>query len=281
MIIMKYKGGLGNQMFQYAAAISCAKRLGVQVKFDHSFFTKRYAKTRAYTMGIFGIKPDSVKDYRINIYWKLRRYKEFKRFLGLNIYKQKGFAYSETFEEITDNTFMTGSFQSAKYFDEELIRSKLVFRKYPRGLNAQYAEKISSCNSVSLHIRRGDYVQKARNQKLYNHLDMEHYNKAKQIIESQVENPVYFVFSDDIKWSKENIKLDNAHYIGHNSGENSWEDMRLMSLCKHNITANSSFSWWGAYLNSNPEKIVVCPKLWFMDDSKNTSDVAPKEWVLL
>lgn len=279
MIIMKYNGGLGNQMFQYAAAVSCAQRLGVQAKFDHSFFSKGYA--RAYGMDIFGVEPDAVRDFRINAYWALRRYGDFKKFLGLNIYSEEDFAYEKRFEEIEDNTFIHGFFQSAKYFDEKLVRSALTFKKAPEGLNAQTAQKIAASNSVSIHIRRGDYVQKARYAKLYNHLDIEYYGTAKKIIKNKVENPQYFVFSDDIAWVKENMKPENAHYIEHNSGDNSWEDMRLMSLCKHNIIANSSFSWWGAYLNRNPQKIVVAPKLWFLDPAKDTKDVALPDWVLL
>lgn len=280
MIIMKYDGGLGNQMFQCAAAITLAQKLGVEAKFDMSFFSKKYS--RAYGMDIFGIEGNPVFDFRVILYWRLRRYRKFKNIFGLNIYAEKdNFCYDEEFEKIEDNTFIEGYFQSVKYFDEKLIRKTFEFKNPPTGLNAQAAEDIMHSNSVSVHIRRGDYVQKARYQKLFNELTLDYYKNAQKIIEEKVKNPVYYVFSDDISWVREHLGFKNAHYIEHNSGENSWEDMRLMSLCKHNIVANSSFSWWGAYLNSNSDKIVVGPKKWFNNEHMITKDVCPPDWVLL
>lgn len=135
---------------------------------------------------------------------------------------------------------------------------------------------IQSVNSVSIHFRRGDYI----GNRIHETDKTEYYKEALNIIQSKVENPVYFVFSDDINWIRENFKTSfETHYIDFNDSESNYEDLKLMSSCKHNIIANSSFSWWGAWLNSNPDKIVISPKKWFNDDMLNYEDVIPQSWI--
>lgn len=281
MITMKYNGGLGNQMFQYATAVSLANKLGCNVNFDASFFDQKYC--RPYEMGIFGIEMNKSSDFRIPLYWAFRRYIKSREFFGLNIYHENQFIYENRFENIVDNTFIEGFFQSPKYFDEKLIKEKFQFRGIFKGLNKEIIEKAQSSNSVSLHIRRGDYVQKTRYKNLFNQLDIEHYKKAVNLMNSQVEGTKYFIFSDDPMWVVENLKIEGATYVMHNTGENSWMDLALMSKCKHNIIANSSFSFWGAFLNSNLNKVVIAPKIWFNEDlsSQKTNDIYPKNWYLI
>ena len=146
--------------------------------------------------------------------------------------------------------------------------------------NQKVLDKIKSTNSISLHIRRGDYVIKKRYQEVYAECTLDYYKRGVEEITKRYENPTLFIFSDDPDWVKANLKLDyESVYVDINSGEKSYADMRLMSSCNHNVIANSSFSWWGAWLNNNPEKIVIAPEKWFKDDSINQKDVIPESWI--
>ena len=282
-IIMRYGGGLGNQIFQYIVAASLAKKLGCEFEFDTSSYKNKRA--RAFEMGIFGVESNKNYGWRVKLYWLLRRplkaLGQIKNFFGLKIYEEQDFTYEQRFENISENTFIVGFFQSAKYFDPELVKEKLQFIEPPQGLNKELIEKINSENSVSIHVRRGDYVQKKRFFNIYNQLGTEYYSKAIAKIKENVENPTFYVFSDDIEWVKENLKIEQATFVEHNRGENSWQDLRLMSECKHSIIANSSFSFWGAFLGSSPHGIVIAPEKWFKEDieTKSTRDIYPENWL--
>ncbi len=277
MITVKYNGGFGNQIFQYLMGVSLAKKLNTDVTFDMSFFKGR--RTRKYDMFLFGIEKNENKDIRVPIYWKLRRLLKMpKRFLGLNIYNEKSFNFEERFNEIKDNTFVEGFFQSPKYFDENIAR-ELEFKAPINQKTREIEEKMNNENAVSIHIRLGDYVKKARYNKVYNHLDENHYKRAIEIIKSKVDNPAFYVFSDEPDEAKQVLSLENAVYVTHNAGDDSWQDMYLMTRCKHNIIANSSFSYFGAYLNKNENKIVIAPIKWFQDPRKTTEDIYPNGWI--
>ncbi|MBE7706910.1 MAG: alpha-1,2-fucosyltransferase [Cyanobacteria bacterium SIG30] len=278
MIIMKYNGGLGNQIFQYLAGKTLAEKLNCELFFDMSFFKGR--KTRKYEMNIFGIEENPCKDIRPLLYWKLRKILKMpKKFLGLNIYNEESFSYEEKFEKIENNTFVEGFFQSPKYFNENVV-NKINFEAKISEKTREIEEKIKEENSISMHIRLGDYVQKSHYSKIYNHLDENYYKKAIEIIKEKVKNPVFYVFSDDIRGASKILSnIQNVIYINHNIENDSWQDMYLMSKCKHNIIANSSFSYFGAYLNKNPEKTVIAPKKWFQDPNKTTDDVYPDNWI--
>lgn len=137
---------------------------------------------------------------------------------------------------------------------------------------------IKSCNAVSLHIRRGDYISNATTNTIHGTCNLDYYKRAVEYIKKNSVSPIFFIFSDDIDWVKDNLHLNEKHYyIDWNNADTNYEDMRLMSLCKHNVIANSSFSWWGAWLNNNPKKIVIAPQKWFNDSKLNTFDVIPEK----
>jgi hypothetical protein len=140
-------------------------------------------------------------------------------------------------------------------------------------------KRVSSNNSVSVHIRRGDYVSNPHASKFHGTKGLDYYEKAVERIAETVKNPELFVISDDIEWCKENLRL--PYKTTHIDGNAGFEDMHIMSHCAHNIIANSSFSWWAAWLNTNPDKVVIAPKKWFNDESINTEDVVPKTWIRL
>jgi len=285
-LIVKLNGGLGNQMFQWALARAIEKSRGIKALLDLSFFDKKYA--RPYELGLFELQPKFVEDFwtkiKLNIAWKFRKKLAGKSLLGLNFYSEPHFEYDKNIETIQPNTHVEGFFQSEKYFSdiEKELREDFQFKSAPDGENQELIEKIKSTNSISLHIRRGDYVQKKRYQNVYSNCSLDYYKKGVELIAEKFGNPTLFIFSDDIEWVKENLKLPyESVYVSHNTGAKSYEDLRLMSNCHHNVIANSSFSWWGAWLNSNEEKIVIAPQQWFNDKNIVQSDVIPENWIKL
>lgn len=160
------------------------------------------------------------------------------------------------------------------------ILEDFTFINMPNKRNQSVLNMIDSKNSISIHVRRGDYVSNAATNKYHGLCDLGYYKKSIDYISKRVESPVYYIFSDDISWCKINLKIKgNVTYISHNNGDNSWEDMRLMSRCKHNIIANSSFSWWAAWLNTNLDKIVIAPRNWYKDLPRNMTDIIPSSWL--
>lgn len=285
-IIVKFNGGLGNQMFQWAFGHALEKETRVETIFDMSFFEKKYA--RPYELGIFNLQAKFVEDFwlklKLKIMWNFRKNLKNKSFLGLNFYHEPHFEYSKYAFRIKSNTYIEGFFQSEKYFEhiKDEILTAFTFKTKPDKFNQYLIDEMKKSNSVSIHIRRGDYVQKKRYQDLYATCSLNYYRRGVEYIASKYSNPKLFIFSDDIQWAKTNWDLPyESVFVNTNSGEKSYEDMRLMSNCKHNIIANSSFSWWGAWLNNNKEKIVIAPKKWFNDGRINQDDVIPSEWIKL
>jgi hypothetical protein len=176
-----------------------------------------------------------------------------------------------------------GYWQSEKYFSEfsQQIRRDFSFCKPLSSDNEEFANEINHINAVSLHVRRGDFVNNPTTLATHGLCSLDYYRAAVQYISYRVNQPHFFIFSDDIAWTKENLEIVfPCHYVDHNQGAESHNDMRLMSLCQHHIIANSSFSWWGAWLNPSKEKIVIAPKRWFAKQI-DTRDLLPPSWVVL
>ncbi len=175
--------------------------------------------------------------------------------------------------------FLNGNMQSYKNLEgyEDFIRQNAIFKIPMSDRNHQLADKMSSENSVSIHVRRGDYIQEK-----YTLLSREWYGKAIAYINKHVKNPVYYVFSNDIKWARENLKIDEPHtFVDWNQGEDSYNDMRLMTFCKHNIIANSTFSWWGAFLGNPKNRIVIMPDNWIPWAPKWEQEIIVPGWIIL
>ena len=192
--------------------------------------------------------------------------------------EKKEFEYDNAvFEQ--NSVIFNGTWQAEAYFKniKETLQQEFVFKMPTDNENKAAIKKIDSCNAVSIHIRRGDYLTSHWGKSLAVIKDLSYYNRSIAYINERVENPHYFIFSDDIQWVKENLQLPNCTYIGHNSDKKSYVDMYLMSLCKHNIIANSTFSWWGGWLNKNGNKIVIMPEKWMNDNP--CPGVFPQEWI--
>ena len=195
---------------------------------------------------------------------------------------EESFTFDERIMKLKGNLYLDGYWQTEMYFKS--IRNELLddfeIKSSPSGENSSMLDLICKSNSVSVHIRRGDYVNNAETFQKHGVSSMEYYNKAINYINKRVENTHFFIFSDDIEWVRQNFTIKHAiHFIGFNDASKNFEDLRLMKNCKHNIIANSSFSWWGAWLNENPNKIVIAPANWFNDISVNTNNLIPSDWV--
>lgn len=294
MVIVRLCGGIGNQMFQYAAARRLAHVNNVPLKLDLGWFGKNRAYTRRkYNLDCFALTAETGRDeeiaalrsHRNNSF--SRRFPAFlkKRFFhtGQTHIIEKAYNFDPEILLLKDNVYLDGYWQSDKYFNDagDVIRSDFTFRDEPEGQNLQYAEMILNLNSVSLHVRRGDYVTSAKTGAFHGLCSLDYYKKAVNEIFRKTGKPVFFMFSDDMEWVKSNLKIDgDVYYIDCNTTETCHEDMRLMSLCKHHIIANSSFSWWGAWLGSDPDKIVYAPSKWF-NAKVDTRDNIPSSWIRL
>lgn len=291
MIVVNLKGGLGNQLFQYSAGRALAIRHNTNLKFDVSVLNadpKNVYTKREFELDVFEINASLASENDIKLFEKKTFFKKvLNKFLppflsGYYVANQVGFEYDSRFQSLPANTYLNGYWQSEKYFlsIRETLLKELSIKK-PKTKEVIAAEsEIRNSNSVSLHIRRGDYVSLKASFELHGLLPAEYYYKGIELIKKHYPEISLFVFSDDISWVKENLKFtDKCTYVDFNAGENSVFDLHLMSLCKHNIIANSSFSWWGAWLNQNKSKIVISPSAWFSRTDLNTKDVIPESWI--
>lgn len=295
---MKYVeiiGGLGNQMFQYALYLTFKRIYGAENvkividRFDEVLDNQGYELKK-----VFGIEEEeaiipkkdvkTLIDDKTDIFSKLRR----KLFGSFRTYKSEGdnLSYKSNvfIKEPHPEIYYSGCWQSELYFKKykNEILDKFEFVDKLDVENEKVALCIKNSNSVSVHIRRGDYINNPFYKNILGEVcDNEYYHEAIKIIESKDNNLEYYVFSDDIEWVKNNIvalKDKKVIYVNWNKAEKSYIDMQLMSLCKHNIIANSTFSWWGAWLNQNDNKIVIGPKKWFKSKKKN-NDIIPSNWL--
>lgn len=254
MIISKLQGGLGNQMFQWAYGKSLSLKHNTGFFIDKSFYNNQSGITfRTYELNKFPF----IKDYDfINNNKKVLQITDNFHF--------NQFQYDENF-----NYYLNGYWQSEKYFTEysDIIKEELK----PSDEILNKLKRIINGKSVSLHIRRTDYLT---SNGFHPVQSTEYYSKALEIIGDYDQ---LLIFSDDINWCKNNLTYKNMIFI---ENQDNVEDIWLMSLCQHNIIANSSFSWWGAWLNNNENKIIIAPKNWFGQNSKtNDSDIVPENWI--
>jgi len=209
--------------------------------------------------------------------------KVLKGFWGGAFLAEPHFNYWAGLAGFGGDRYLSGYWQSERYFlhVQERIRTEFTFKKPLEGANAQMARAISDTTSISVHVRRGDYLTNPKNHGLMDVAQPAYYRSAIAHIGGIVTNPEFFVFSDDIVWAKENITSGYpCTFINHNSQADSYFDMYLMSRCQHHIIANSTFSWWAAWLNPSDRKIVIAPKKWFAR-SMPIQDLLPPDWIRL
>ncbi len=296
-MIVKLLGGLGNQMFQYAFGRSLALRTGKAIKFDtHDLLdrspTLKYT-FREYELDVFIARPVLATPADTRLFGPpvgglVNRiaHKVTRRLLSPQRFNEKqSFGYDEAVFQCGNNTYFDGYWQNEAYFKpyEKQIRQELTLKKPLSGLNLELATQIAQApHAVSLHVRRGDYVSNAQANAFHGVCSPAYYEQAVAMLQSRLGQISLFIFSDEPEWVQANMQFKaTTVYISHNTGKDSAEDLRLMSLCKHNIIANSSFSWWGAWLNANTAKIVVAPRSWYQNMHSYTIGLLPSEWISL
>ena len=271
--------GLGNQMFQYAFAhkerlaghkVSCCYELSDNRGNHNGYELNNVFKGIIAKRGIFATFILRVLCYLIYNY-KIGAIKKI-----LNLFSWDLIRTDTDFANSTCQNFLVvGYWQSWKNVCD---RSIFLFREEKLSEKTkELQQRIESCNSISLHVRRGDYLSPNNKNRFGGICTMKYYEKAIQYMYAHVQNPVFYVFSDDIPWVRDNFKIYSAVFVSHNQGADSWQDMYLMSKCKHHVIANSTFSWWGAFLDSNINKIVICPPK--LSNRGNSSELFPKNWI--
>lgn len=295
MIIAKLMGGLGNQMFQYAVGkqLACLNR--ATLKLDVSAYEND--EKRKYALGEFNIEENFASPEEVKALTCINQSgvkKLISRIMPGTVRPapthivETHFSFDPDVCHLPDGVYLDGYWQSEKYFldIESVIRKEFTVKTPQAGKNKALAEQITSCESVSLHIRRADYANSAEINKRYGTCSLDYYDNSIKGLVDSVRNPHFFIFSDDPMWVSNNLKLSYpAILVDHNAGDKSYEDLRLMSQCKYNIIANSSFSWWGAWLNSYPDKRVYAPKRWLADTgaAPNYNDfidnLLPYQWI--
>lgn len=279
-IRVKLSGGLGNQMFQFAAGYSLAKKNNVNLSLDLRRFTRRKDHNGFELEKVFDIYL-KVKFLNNPLKFNLINFKEILNKIDITYSKfnEPHFQYSNKILDISSHSKLNGYWQSELYFQEyaKEIKQIFSFSKKLDKKNSLLAHEIKQNNSISIHIRRGDYL--LPNNSNHNTDLKKYYLKAINYTYKLINNPKYFIFTDDPKWVIKNFSLDyEFKIVDINLGADSYLDMYLMSLCKTNIIANSSFSWWAAWLNNNEDKIIYAPKNWFKNKKICTDDLIPKSW---
>jgi len=286
MIIVRLKGGLGNQMFQYAFYKSLKEKYS-NVKIDVNFYNSNKVHNGYELSRIFNVTPEFAEIKEIN---KLAFIgSDIKSKIMRKIIGNKKTYYLERERELSykpevylkEKSYFDGYWQNEKYFKniEDSIRKDFTFKIKLDSQNLNILNDIKSSESVSLHIRRGDYINDSNANRIYGGIcEIEYYQKALAMIAEKIINAKFFIFSNEIEWVKKNLKIKNGVYVNLNQGDDSYKDMQLMSNCKHNIIANSTFSWWAAWLNSYGNKIVIGPRVWF-NDYDHINNIMPKEWI--
>lgn len=291
MKIVNVIGGLGNQMLQCAFAIALSKQYPTEaVKIDISHF-KGYGLHNGFeVLEIFKKYPISIAtkeeckkltsyipNYKLSRLY--RRIFPKRKTEYLQSYKDS-YVYDPRVMTVSGNCYFEGYWMSNKYFEpyKEDILKAFEFGNFKTQENKKYAKLLSKDNSVSIHIRRGDYI-KAKN--FMNICTLDYYRKAIREARKYIENPVFFIFSNDQEWCLENLndvfEDYEVYFIDHNKGSESFHDMQLMSLARCNILANSSFSWWGAYLNNRQNHITIVPSRW--TNNISDQDVFVENWI--
>ena len=204
---------------------------------------------------------------------------------GSCVFREKGFAFDPNIQEIQGDVYLEGYWQSERYFVEvaELIQNEFTMKEPFGEVSATMADLMAQRESVSIHIRRGDYVSSPSTNRFHGLCSFEYYFDAVARMAKTIHEPHFFVFSDDPEWGarKPGTLRYPTSFISHNGPIKDYEDLCLLARCKHHIIANSSFSWWGAWLSPNPDKIIFAPRKWFNDNTIDTRDLIPTSWIAI
>lgn len=303
MIVTRLLGGLGNQMFQYAAGLALAERRRTVLKLDVSWYRHRpeYEAHNRYALSCFNITEQFATDEELEAASPARLTRTERwgvvlaRALRLRghvlrhtrpdrVHAPPTFAYYPDFADLPDGTRLEGMFQSERFFADvaDLLRLHFSFR-YPAPPEvAALAERIRAKPSAALHFRRGDYVRDPSFANTLGVVGLEYYQAAEKLLRERSSDAVLYIFSDDIDQVAREYRPSGPHeFVRCVRPWHAHDTLRLMSLCEHIAVANSTFSWWAAWLNPSPAKLVVAPSPWFANSPLDTRDVVPAGWTRL
>lgn len=293
--LIRLKGGLGNQMFQFAFAYALQKATGCKIKFF--FDDPNQNVCRKLMLNDFNIMIPIASDREIKRFRYV--YSQIPEFLTLTLIRRKfilkdklikrqhaepSFNYNKANLELSENSIVDGYWQSYHYFNHlspclnNLFTPKIYFKE-----TISFEKKIKKASSTAIHVRRGDYVHDSKTSNYHGLCDLGYYKRAINVISKKIRNTTFYIFSDDLEWVEKNFKfLNNKVFIYFDNSitqDTEVQELYLMSICDNQIIANSTFSWWGAWLNTCHNKIVVAPLNWFSEDKIDTSDLIPLNWI--
>lgn len=276
--VVRLQGGLGNQMFQYAFGQALKHKLNKNVNYDTWGYEEarrawdHTTTRRTYGLDVYKANPDIASFAQLALMGEACKYVNHIQESVENVYD------ATRLEEVAAGYYIS-YWQAEEYFKTirpQLLEDFTLSKPLPEE-SQEMLKKIQDCNAVSVHVRRGDYLALTE---LFCICSPKYYAKAVEYIKEHTENPHFFIFSDDIEWVKENMHVEGEHTIvDTNRHLHESIDLELMRNCKHSIIANSTYSWWGAWLNESPDKIVISPDTWFTDSRKNEA-ICP-EWITL
>jgi hypothetical protein len=296
-LIVHLKGGLGNQMYQYAMGRYLSHRLNTPFKLDLSAYTESNEADqdtpRNYCLYRYNILEQLASGSEVD--WRTGRklpklfYKGWRGinkflpgFLKFSIYHNQPVSFNSKFLITSKYAYIDGYWQSEKYFSgiRNVICKEFSLKQPFNQRNQAVVEEIESDNSVGIHVRRGDYVTNPVTNKFHGVCSLDYYHESIRRLTLMIQKPHFYIFSDDPVWVEQNLKIDApTTFVDWNGADGDYLDLILMSKCKHFIIANSSFSWWAAWLCSYIEKIVFTPRHWFRDAKINYDDIIPQGWI--
>jgi len=289
MVIVRLNGGLGNQMFQYAAARALADRLGTGLLLDTRAFASALA-LRAYTRRAYALAPFRLRarlataaDLKVWPAWvaEIGMRLRFLRPLFRRWHFESATSYDASLRTLHDPVFLVGYWQSERYFSDiaEGIRADFTLRVPLCDNNAKLLRLARTAGSVGLHVRRGDFVSLDSAAQVHGLCSIDYYVRAIELARSRCPGCHFLVFSDDPQWARAELPLDSSAAFVTGNAERPEQDLMLMSACDHQIIANSSFSWWGAWLAAKPSGVVIAPKQWYLHAPRDASDLLPDRWI--
>lgn len=294
MIYIKLYGGLGNQMFQYAFAYALSLKWGGSLYLETSSFKENCEKRDSFTprtfeLEVFDLQGKEISREYLEKYYNRKNSRFWSRlpwFKPTTLVKENEFGYYPDFFSIKPPLLLDGYFQCENYFLDYSSQIKKIFAFPITLLNFKQLSIFKSLsanpNAVSIHVRRGDYVTDSSIKSFHGICGTDYYRNAIEKIKSVLPDAEYYLFTDSLELVKEEFReFANIKYIVSESNQPSWIDMMLMSTCKHHIIANSSYSWWGAWLGVNPNKTVIAPEKWFANNEVDYSNVVPEKWIKL
>jgi len=287
MVIVRIMGGLGNQLFQYAAAFSLARRQNLPLSLDLGWY--RENPQRSFGLRNFKIKAPECGLLASWLFKVARRYPAVEEVvlrwvLRFGLLRERSFAYDPAFEKNLGAVYLDGYWQSRRYFQQFQRELKADLNRplmlCPDALELR--QDLSRDDSIAVHVRRGDYISNSDYAKLYAPCSANYFHMAVHALAEKVRIRRVYVFSDDAEWARANLRFEHATiFMEHRDGDDPCQDLLLLSACPNLVMSNSTFSWWGGWLGDRETKRIVAPRNWFLDAQKSTHDLYDPGWVIL